>query len=121
MTSLNSLVKKKNHARDELLKFITENDHERRISRKLLQKYESRFVKIWEKYSIEYYQNQEFFSCCEYMVKCIHDEKYQIETFEKLYKPYLDKYEKLIDEHKKLKQKLKKSKTSGEKPERIKK
>ena len=69
--NLSSLARTRNLAREELQKVLSENEIGWQVARKTLKNHEGRFVKIWEKYSSTYYQNQEFFSCCEQLKKTI--------------------------------------------------
>ena len=96
---LSSLARKRDCAREELNKFIGEHQIEWQVSRKLLKKYENRFVKIWKKHSEKYYQNQEFFRCGEELCECIIAEQTSHRYFRNLYKPYYENLQNLDKEY----------------------
>ena len=101
--NLRSLARTRNLAREELQKVLSENEIGWQVARKTLKNHEGRFIKIWEKYSETYYQNQEFFSCCEQLKKSIIKEQELDSEFRKIYKPHYDKVQKLSEEYNHLK------------------
>jgi len=101
--NLRSLARTRNLARDALQKVLSENEIGYRVARKTLKNHEGRFIKVWEKYSERYYQNQEFFSCCEQLKKSIIKEQKLDSEFRKIYKPFYDKVQKLSKEYNRLK------------------
>jgi len=102
--NLQSLARKRNLAREELQKVLTENEREWKFATKVLRKCEDDFVELWNAYKTDRnYIEHKFFACCESLTRFTAEERRADREFRKTYKPYYDKVQKITKEYNYLK------------------
>ena len=103
-----SISRKRNVAKDTLYKKMEEYQNKWKETNELLECYKQQFLPLWEAYKTNpRYIEEKFFVCCENLYNFIYQEEKMRKEFEKNYKPFYDKFQKLDKEYHQMKSKQK--------------